>query len=203
MKHYWKQLLQKQKQTTWKIKSLLSICLLFVSGCTKINDLLAGEMVPPGLVMLKQDIQLQRLLLVADKDANKSRSFKFCIVLTKNLQMAQDLSQMTADQFFKALKTKAFSHDYHGVYFMKEFSVNPGKKLPELKIKVDPGSKYVGGYFFANLQQPKGNNRIRIPSTPQVMVKFSKVGMSLVTPDLMSEGIEALEDKIGIPGNNR
>jgi hypothetical protein len=84
--------------------------------------------------MLKQDIQLQRLLLVADKDANKSRSFKFCIVLTKNLQMAQDLSQMTADQFFKALKTKAFSHDYHGMYFMKEFSVNPGKKLPELKM---------------------------------------------------------------------
>ncbi len=176
---------------------------MFVSGCAKINDLLAGEMVPPGLVMLKQDIQLQRLLLVADKDANRSRSFKFCIVLTKNLQMAQELSQMTSDQFFKALKTKAFVHDYHGVYFLREFSVNPGKRLPELKIKVDPSNKYVGGYFFANLQQPKGNNRIRIPSTPQVMVKFSKDGMSLVTPDLMSEGIEAMEEKISIPGINR
>jgi hypothetical protein len=35
------------------------------------------------------------------------------------------------------------------------------------------------------------------------MVKFSKDGMRLVTPDLMSEGVEALEEKIGIPGINR
>jgi hypothetical protein len=165
--------------------------------------MLSGEMIPPGLIMLKQDIQLQRLLLVSDKDANKSRDFTFCIVLTKNLQMAQDLSQMTSDQFFKAVKTNAFVQDYHGMYKMIQFDVSPGKKQPEKHINVDPGSKYVGGYFFANLQQPKGNNRIRIPSTPQVMVKFSKDGMSLVTPDLMSEGVEALEEKIGIPGINR
>lgn len=184
---------------TWTIKSILSLCLLSISGCEKINDLLSGEMIPPGLIMLKQDIQMQRLLLVSDKDANKSRSFMFHIVLTKNIQMAQDLSQMTADQYFKATKAKTFNQDYHGLYKVIKVDVTPGTKRPEMKIKIDPASKYVGGYFFANLQQPKGNNRIRIPSTPQVMVKFSKDGMSLVTPDLLSEGIEALEEKIGIP----
>lgn len=187
-------------QTTRMIKDILCLSLLFLTGCAKINDMLSGEMIPPGLIMLKQDIQLQRLLLVSDKDANKSRSFTFHIVLTKNIQMAQDLSQMSADQYFKANKAKTFDQDYHGMYKVIKVDVTPGIKRPEMKIKVDPGSKYVGGYFFANLQQPKGNNRIRIPSTPQVMVKFSKDGMNLVTPDLMSEGIEALEEKIGIPG---
>lgn len=203
MNYFIKRRRQLKIQTTWMIKGILSLSLLFVSGCAKINDLLSGEMVPPGLIMLKQDIQLQRLLLVSDKEANNKRSFTVYLVLTKNLQMAQELSQMTSAQLVKAVKTNAFAHDYHGMYFLKGFDVTPGKALPEKKIKVDPGSKYVGGYLFANLQQPKGNNRIRIPSTPQVMVKFSKDGMSLVTHDLMSEGVEALEEKIGIPGINR
>jgi hypothetical protein len=162
--------------------------------------MLSGEMIPPGLIMLKQEIKLQRLLLVSDKDANSSRAFAFHVVLTKNIQMAQDLSQMTADQYFKADKSKAFDQNYHGMYKVFKFSVIPSKKMPELKLKIDPGSKYVGGYFFANLQHPKGNNRIRIPSGQQVMVKFSKDGMNLVTPDLLGEGVEALEEKIGIPG---
>lgn len=172
------------------------------TGCEKVNDLLSGEMIPPGLVMLKQDIKLQRLLLVSDHVANKARAFDFYMVLTKNIQMAQDLSQMTADQFLKALKTNSFAQNYHNMYKIYKFSILPGKVFPEKQIKVDAGSKYVGGYFFANLQQPKGNNRIRIPSTPQIMVKFSKDGMKLVTPDFMSEGIEELEEKIGtaVPG---
>jgi hypothetical protein len=187
----------------WPIKGLLfSAPLLLLTGCDKVNDLLSGEMVPPGLIMLKQEIKLQRLLLVSDPDANKARAFDFYLVLTKNLQMAQDLSQMTSDQFFKSYKTATFDQNYHNMYKIYKFSIIPGKKNPERKLKIDPGSKYVGGYFFANLQQPKGNNRIRIPSTPQVMVKFSKDGMKLVTPDLMSEGIEELEEKIGttVPG---
>jgi hypothetical protein len=187
-------------KTTWLIKGILGLCLLFVSGCDKINDLLSGEMIPPGLIMLKQEIKLQRLLLVSDKDANNSRAFSFHVVLTKNIQMAQDLSQMTADQYFKADKTKAFNQNYHAMYKVFKFSVIPSKKMPELKLKIDPGNKYVGGYFFANLQHPKGNNRIRIPSSQQVMVKFSKDGMNLVMPDLLGEGIEELEEKIGIPG---
>ena len=188
--------------TTISIKTLFSLYLtLFVCGCDKINDLLAGEMVPPGLIMLKQDIQLQRLLLVADKDANKSRPFYFHIVLTKNLQMAKDLSQMTAAEYFKAHKAKKFDENYHGMYKIIPLTVTPGKKTPEKKIKTDSGNKYVGGYFFADLVRPKGSNRIRIPSAHQIMVKFTKDGMRLVTPDLMSEGIEALEDKVGIvPG---
>lgn len=189
-----------QIKTTRLIKGLLSLGLLFVSGCDKVNDLLSGEMIPPGLIALKQDIKLQRLLLVSEKDANKSRAFAFHVVLTQNIQMAQDLSQMTADQYFKADKAKSFDQNYHGMYKIFKFSVIPNKKMPELKLKIDPGNKYVGGYFFANLQQPKGNNRIRIPSGQQVMVKFSKDGMNLVTPDLMGEGLEALEEKIGIPG---
>ncbi|QOL20152.1 type VI secretion system protein, membrane lipoprotein [Candidatus Bodocaedibacter vickermanii] len=189
-----------QIKTTWLIKGILSLSLLFISGCDKVNDLLSGEMIPPGLIALKQDIQLQRLLLVSEKEANKSRAFAFHVVLTKNIQMAQDLSQMTADQYFKADKSNVFAQNYHGMYKIFKFSVIPSKKMPELKLKIDPGSKYVGGYFFANLQQPKGNNRIRIPSGQHVMVKFSKDGMSLVTPDLMGEGLEALEEKIGIPG---
>lgn len=159
-------------------------------------------MVPPGMIMLKQEIKLQRLLLVSDPDANKGRAFEFYIVLTKNLQMAQDLSQMTADQFFKGLKANAFAENYHNMYKLYRFAIIPGKKLPEQKLKIDPGSKYVGGYFFANLQHPKGNNRIRIPSDLHVMVKFSKDGMTLVTPDLLTEEVEELEEKIGaaVPG---
>lgn len=175
---------------------------LLATGCDKINDLLSGEMVPPGMIMLKQEIKLQRLLLVSDPDANKGRAFEFYIVLTKNLQMAQDLSQMTADQFFKGLKANAFAENYHNMYKLYRFAIIPGKKLPEQKLKIDPGSKYVGGYFFANLQHPKGNNRIRIPSDLHVMVKFSKDGMTLVTPDLLTEEVEELEEKIGaaVPG---
>ena len=189
-----------QIKTTWLIKGIFSLSLLFVSGCDKVNDLLSGEMIPPGLISLKQDIKLQRLLLVSEKEANNSRAFSFHLVLTKNIQMAQDLSQMTADQYFKADKLKTFDQNYHGMYKVFKFSVIPNKKMPEQKLKIDPASKYVGGYFFANLQQPKGNNRIRIPSGQHVMVKFSKDGMSLVTPDMMGEGLEALEEKIGIPG---
>lgn len=192
-----------QIKMTRLIKGLLISILLFVSGCDKINDLLSGEMIPPGLIALKQDIKLQRLLLVSEKDANKSRAFAFHVVLTQNIQMAQDLSQMTADQYFKADKAKSFDQNYHGMYKIFKFSVIPNKKMPEMKLKIDSGSKYVGGYFFANLQQPKGNNRIRIPSSQQVMVKFSKDGMNLVTPDLLGEGLEALEEKIGIPVLNR
>jgi hypothetical protein len=109
---------------------------------------------------------------------------------------------MTSDQFLKGFKTNSFDQNYHNMYKIFKFSIIPGKKFPDQQIKVDPGSKYVGGYFFTNLQHPKGNNRIRIPSSPQVMVKFSKDGMKLVTPDLMSEGIEELEEKIGaaVPG---
>lgn len=195
---------QIRQQTTriWLIKKSFGLILsLILFGCDKINDLLSGEMIPPGLIMLKQDVKLQRILLVSDKDANKSRPFDFHVVLIKNLQMAQDVSQMAADEYFKADKAKAFDQNYHGMYKIFKFSIIPGKKFPEQKLKIDPGSKYVGGYFFANLQQPKGNNRIRIPSDTHVMIKFSKDGMSLVTPDLMSEGIEELESKIGIiPG---
>jgi hypothetical protein len=185
---------------------LIRACLILAAsanlgGCDKINDLLSGEMIPPGLIMLKQDIKLQRLLVVSDREANKSRAISLHIVLTKNLQMAQDLSQMTAEQYFKAYKSKSFDENYHGMYKVFKISVMPGKKLPEVKLKIDPDSKYVGGYFFANLQHPKGNNRIRIPSDTHVMIKFSKDGMNLVTPDLMSEGLEALEGKIGVvPG---
>ena len=202
MKQFMKKSPPLWKITTRSIKRLSGLIIfLTLIGCDKINDLVSGEMVPPGLIMLKQDIKLQRVLLVSDKDANRSRAFAFHVVLTKNLQMAQDLSQMNAAEYFKADKAKAFDQNYHGMYKIFKFSIIPGKKFPEQKLKVDPNSKYVGGYFFANLQQPKGNNRIRIPSDPQVMVKFTKDGMSLVTPDLMSEGIEELEDKIGIvPG---
>lgn len=155
-------------------------------------------MIPPGLIMLKQDLNLQRLLLVSEKDANKSRSFAFHVVLTKNLQMAQDLSKMSADEYFKADKSKYFDQNYHGMFNIFKFSIIPSKKMSEQKINIDPGSKYVGGYFFANLQHPKINNRIRIPSGIHAMVKFTKDGMHLVTPDLMSEGVDALESKIGI-----
>lgn len=185
--------------TKWSSKCLFNISILFiVVGCDKINDLLSGEMVPPGLIMLKQDIKLQRLLLVSDKDANKSRAFPFHVVLTKNLQMAEDLSKMTSDEYFKADKAKVFDNNYHGMYKIFKFSIIPNKKLPEQKLKIDPASKYVGGYFFANLQQPKGNNRIRIPSGTHAMVKFTKDGMKLVMPDLLSEEVEELENKIGI-----
>lgn len=181
-----------------KISFFLVAASVLLAGCNKVNDLLSGEMIPPGLIMLKQDLNLQRLLLVSEKDANKSRSFAFHVVLTKNLQMAQDLSKMTADEYFKADKAKYFDQNYHGMFKIFKFSIIPSKKMPEQKLKVDSGSKYVGGYFFANLQHPKGNNRIRIPSGIHAMVKFTKDGMHLVTPDLMSEGIEELENKIGI-----
>jgi hypothetical protein len=182
------------KRTT---KSLLFFILLLLTGCDKINDLLSGEMVPPGLIMLKQEVKLQRLLLVSDPYTNNGKAFDTYLVLTKNLQMAQDLSQMTAYQFAKELKSDSFSQNYHGMYKILKFPIVPSIKRPEDKIKIDPGSKYVGAYFFAILQHPKGNNRIRIPSDLHVMVKFSKDGMKLVTPDLLSEGIEELEEKIG------
>lgn len=158
-------------------------------------------MAPPGMIMLKQNLQLQRLLIVADDTANNSAAFSFHIVLTTNLQMAQDLSQMTAADYFRAYKSKTFSQNYHGMYKIIPISIIPGKRLPEQKILLDPGNKYVGGYFFAALERPRGINRIRIPSDAHLMVKFTKDGMQLVTPDLMSEGIEALENKIAVPGN--
>lgn len=188
----------KKTKSFWISSSGLAF-LFFIAGCDKINDLLSGEMVPEGLIMLKQEIKLQRLLITSEKSCNKGRAFEFHVVLTKNLQMAKELSDMPAKDYFKAYKSKEFEKDYHGLYKVFKFDVMPGKKMPEKKLKIDSGSKYVGGYFFAKLQHPKGSNRIRIPSSTHVMVKFTKDGMSLVSPDLLSEGEEALEEKIQIP----
>lgn len=174
---------------------------MLLSGCDKINDLLSGEMIPPGFILLKQDIKLQRLMILSDKDANKSRALSFHVVLTKSLQMAKEVSEMDADAYFKADKAGEFHKNYHGSFKIFKFSVIPGKKMPEQHLKIDPSSKYVGGYFFAKLQHPKGKNRVRIPPSTHVMIKFTKSGMNLVTPDMSSEGTDALESKIGmLPG---
>lgn len=178
-----------------------AVSALIIFGCDKVNDLLSGEMVPPGMVMLKQDIKLQRLMILSDKNANKGRALAFHVVLTKNLQMAKEVSDMDADTYFKADKSGEFHKNYHGSFKIFKFSIIPGKKMPEQKLRVDPGSKYVGGYFFAKLQHPKGKNRVRIPPSTHVMIKFTKSGMNLVTPDMSSEGTDALESKIGmLPG---
>lgn len=192
-------------QKSWKKTKSLWISLVFLvllEGCDKLNDLFAGEMVPEGLIMLKQEIKLQRLLITSEKTANHGRAFEFHIVLTKNLQMAKELSEMPAQDYFKAYKSKEFEKSFHGLYKVFKFDVMPGKKMPEKKLKLDSGSKYVGGYFFAKLQHPRGSNRIRIPSGTHVMIKFTKDGMSLVSPDLLSEGEEALEEKLMIPEIN-
>ncbi len=179
--------------------SLSLFLALVVGGCEKINDLLSGEMVPDGLIMLKQSLSLQRLLILSEKTANKGQAFECNLILTKNLQMAKELSQMPAKDYFKAVKSKEFEKNYHGLYKIFKFPVAPqAGNLPEQKLKLDSDNKYVGGYFFAKLQHPKGSNRIRIPSGPHVMVKFTREGMSLVTPDMMSEGEEALEDKLSM-----
>lgn len=188
----------KTTKSFWTKFFCVSLVLLS-GGCDKINDLFSGEMVPEGMIMLKQEIKLQRLLISSEKSANKGRAFEVHVVLTKNLQMAKELSEMSAKDYFKAYKSKEFNKDFHGLYKVFKFDVMPGKKLPEKKLKIDSGSKYVGGYFFAKLQHPKGSNRIRIPSSTHVMLKFTKDGMSLVSPDLLSEGEEMLEEKLSIP----
>lgn len=191
------------KKTALRVINIVCLAVLLanVGGCDKVNDLLSGEMVPPGLIMLKQDISLQRVMILSDKGTNAGRSFAFHVVLTKNLQMAKELSDMDAKSYFEADKAGEFHKNYHGMFKIFKFSVIPGKKMPEQKLRVDPGSKYLGGYFFAKLQHPQGKNRIRIPPSTHVIIKFTKDGMALVTPDLESEGLEALQGKIGVvPG---
>jgi hypothetical protein len=177
---------------------LIGTFLLLISfcGCDKLENLFKDDF-PPSLLMFKQDISLEKLATLIDSDANRGQAFLFHIVLTTNLQMAQELATMTSAAYFHKYKNKEFNRSYFHQFTIYSFGFKPGHPYPAHKIKLDPKFKYVGGYFFAHLGSPKGEHRLKIPPDKNVVISITqKEGMILVNASGM-DGIEAgLEQKM-------
>ncbi len=168
---------------------------LLLSGCAALESL--ENELPPTLLMFKQKIILEKVATLIDSDANRGQAFLFHIVLTTNLQMAQELAMMPAAIYFQKYKNKEFNKNYFHQFTVYSFGFKPGQPYPEHKIKLDPKLKYIGGYFFAQLGSPKGDHRLKIPPDKNVVIRITqKEGMILVNAEGM-DGIEAgLEQKM-------
>lgn len=154
-------------------------------GCTKVKDMFMGPLNPPGYEAVASDIKVKRVMLVSSPKANDGDPIVVHMVVAYNLQVAQMLLRLNASEYFDTLKT--LKKDFHGMFDVIAWQVQPGKPIPQTKNIKQIASlnldKAVGGYFFARYSHPKGSHRLKIPEYVQIRVHLDEKGMQLIDPE--------------------